>query len=100
MNNSLSNLIAVGPFVPLLVWWWLLMRSGRLRIRVMAATTAAAVFASLTCVELFLVEAPVNPPFGLRALAFKLIVATAIGATILLWWPILGKGLRRMGIKW
>jgi hypothetical protein len=66
----------------------------------MAATAAMGVFASLTLVDFLAVETPISPPLAPNALLIKLLVSAALGATFLLWWPIVGRGLRRIGIKW
>lgn len=101
MTDRLSTLLTDAVvWVTVLALWSFLYRRGKLRIRLMATTVAAAVFVQLTAAEVFLIQDRVVAPLGFRALADKIAISALSGGTVLLWWPILGKGLRRIGIRW
>ena len=100
MTTALPSVAGLVAVAAVLLWWAILFRRGQLRIRFMAACLTAAVFAALCYVDVFMLGRTLGDSLALQPLATKSAIALAMGATILFWWPILGKSLRRIGIMW
>ncbi len=84
---------------PVFAWWAKLFRARRLRIRVMAATSALGVFSAFLLAGAWdwLV---LSQPMTLEATALAFVASIGLGSTFLTWWPLLGKSLTGMGIRW
>jgi hypothetical protein len=100
MDSRLREFVGLVPLLAAFAIWAPLFLKRKLRVRTMACTVAVGVFLSLCLADLVVLSRPVGEVLSPRQLAVKAAIATVFGATMLTWWPMLGKGLRRIGILW
>lgn len=100
MQLLLVDLLALVPLILVIAFWIYRYRLETLRIRTMAVTAGIAAFVALNldpAIRLLTGDASERTS---ELLITNLIVSVLFGATFLLWWPLLGKNLRKIGIRW
>jgi hypothetical protein len=100
MDPRVCQFVGLAPLIATFVVWVPLFLKRKLRVRTMACTVSVGFFLTLCLAHLVVLPRPIGEVLGPRQFAVKAGIAIAFGATILAWWPILGKGLRRIGILW
>jgi hypothetical protein len=94
MNEQVIIVLASSPILIAAGAWVVLLRLGRLRIRLMALTSGIAVFLGATIIS-FAYDAIAPDLFG------RIVISSLAGSSFLLWWPILGRALKRhTSIRW
>ena len=100
MTSYLRQLISLIPLVVVFVYWYRSYQARELRVRIMAITAAIGAFLGLSIHSVLLPVTNVSSSFTSEDLLTKLIISLLFGVTFLTWWPILGKGLKKVGITW
>ena len=100
MASYVRQLISFIPLLVVFGYWYRSYRARELRIRIMAISAAIGAFLGLSIHSILLPVANASSGFTLQGLLTNLIVSLLFGVTFLTWRPILGKGLKKVGITW
>lgn len=100
MVSWLRQMMSLVPLLVVFAYWHKWYRSKELRIRIMALTAALGAFLGLSLHSILLLTSSDVRSFTADDLVTNLVISVLFGGTFLTWWPILGKGLRRVGIRW
>jgi hypothetical protein len=96
----LRYILSLLPWLFVLAWWYWLYREKRLRVRIMAVGTFLATFLMLTIYSVMTAASMVEVDFAWGEILFNLVISTLFSLTVLAWWPILGRGLKKIDINW
>ena len=100
--NNLVAYLAMIPLFVILGYWINLYRRKRLTIRFMAVSSALSTFVGFLIIELVRRLSGTPSAIGFwESLLDISITSIGVGATFLLWWPILGRSLKKhTSIRW
>jgi hypothetical protein len=94
MNDQTLIILASIPIILVVISWGIIYRRAILHIRFMALSAGIGIFLGLLVVNVVTGSLIVS--------IFEIVgLAALFGASFLLWWPILGKSLRRhTKVRW
>lgn len=99
MEDWMPAVVVILCMTPVFAYWVKLFRSRRLRVRVMAVSSALGMFSGFLVIGfwywLFL-----SIPLTLESLAMAFTASILLGSTFLMWWPLFKKSLTELGIGW
>ncbi len=102
MMSNLVAYLAVFPLLAMMVYWIFLYRRKRLTIRFMAVSSALSTFLGFALVEMIMRFSGFAVAVGVWETLLNIsIISIGVGVTFLLWWPILGRSLKKhTSIRW